>query len=68
MDEFLQVKQLEEPGGEQEEVCGACGNMVGARQRGIQCDGCDAWNHGTCEKISSEEYKYLSLTKNNVVL
>ena len=57
----MKVKQLGDGAGG--EVCGACRRPVGEKQRGLQCDGCDAWYHDICEKVTEEEYKYLSIVK-----
>ncbi|XP_028408197.1 uncharacterized protein LOC114530772 [Dendronephthya gigantea] len=41
-----------------QDLCIRCKNSVRARQEGIQCDGCDRWQHRTCDTgISQQRYR-----------
>ena len=38
--------------------CIQCGNAVRPRQQGLQCDGCDQWQHRKCNTgITQREYR-----------
>ena len=40
------------------DICITCNLPVGARQEGVQCDGCLLWNHRTCNTgITRPEYR-----------
>ena len=40
------------------DLCMSCSNPVRPRQEGLQCDGCNRWQHRTCHTgISRETYR-----------
>ena len=40
------------------DLCTSCSNPVRPRQEGLQCDGCNRWQHRTCHTgISRETYR-----------
>ena len=40
-------------------ICKLCNKQVNYTKYPIQCDKCDEWYHGTCEKISKESWSLL---------
>ena len=61
LDDFLKMARLEKAGEMNTDKCRICKQKVKEKQRGLRCDNCEYWFHGSCEEVSEEEYKYLTL-------
>ena len=50
-----------------DDLCICCGRTVRPRQEALCCDGCNKWQHRTCDTgISREMYRLAVRSKHNI--
>merc|ERR1712126_121433 len=41
------------------DACRSCGEIVGKKDKGLQCDDCNMWFHNSCEEVTDGEYSMI---------